>query len=82
METNKLHYLIALLSYPIVILLLFFGNYTSEKLLSGIIFYSVSAVIYVGFTYLFFKSEKGKNLVLIGLLCIMISAIFMAFRTA
>ncbi|GAB3056346.1 hypothetical protein GCM10027286_19980 [Virgibacillus ainsalahensis] len=39
MDTKKLHYLIAFISYPILILHFIFGNYTNEKLISGIVFF-------------------------------------------
>ncbi|WP_408009985.1 hypothetical protein ACJROX_06750 [Pseudalkalibacillus sp. A8] len=81
METRKLHYLIACISYPITIIHFIFGNYTNEKLISGIAFFTVATLIYVGFTYLFFKSETGKRVVVSGLLLASIVFIFLAFQT-
>ncbi|MFC4560091.1 hypothetical protein ACFO3D_18185 [Virgibacillus kekensis] len=82
MSTKKLHFLIASISYPITMLHFFFGDYTSEKLLSGITFISIATAIYVGFVYLFFKSDIGKKIVLLGLFLIGVTSIFLAFKPA
>jgi hypothetical protein len=77
MNTKKLHFLIALISYPIIILHFIFGDYTNEKLIQGISFFSIATVIYLGFVYLFFKSEFGKKIVIWGLLLFGIISIFL-----
>ncbi|SEQ36252.1 hypothetical protein SAMN05216232_2169 [Virgibacillus subterraneus] len=82
MLTKKLHFLIALISYPITILHFILGDYTNEKLLSGISFFSITTVIYVGFVYLYFKSDIGKKLVMCGLLVIGMTSMFLAITAA
>jgi hypothetical protein len=82
MDTKKLHYLIALISYPVTILHFIFGDYTTEKQISGISFFSIATVIYVGFVHLYFKSDTGKKLVIWGLLLIGITSSFIAIIIA
>ncbi|WP_221568910.1 hypothetical protein [Alkalihalobacillus sp. TS-13] len=78
METKQVHYLIAFISFPITILHFTFGDYSTEKLVSGIAFYLTHTAIYLGFIYLFFKSEVGKKVVLWGLLFIAIASILIS----
>ncbi|WP_155982715.1 hypothetical protein [Paucisalibacillus sp. EB02] len=47
MDTKKLHYLIALISYPVTILHFIFGDYTTEKLISGISFFSIAPLLFM-----------------------------------
>jgi hypothetical protein len=82
MDTKKLHYMIALISYPVTILHFIFGDYTTDKLVSGISLFSIATVIYVGFVYLYFKSDIGKKLVMWGLLLIGITSTFLAITIA
>lgn len=58
MDTKKLHHMIAFVSYPVIILNFLFADYTTEKLISGIVFFSGLTFIYVGIVYLFFKSKS------------------------
>ncbi|WP_077623278.1 hypothetical protein [Sediminibacillus massiliensis] len=78
MDVKKLHYLIALISFPVTILHFIFGGYTVEKLISGITFCSIATVVYVGFVYLFFKNNIGRKIVTCGLLLIGIISITFA----
>ncbi|MYL32283.1 hypothetical protein GLW08_05870 [Pontibacillus yanchengensis] len=82
MDTKKLHFLIAFISYTITILHFILVDYTNEKLLSGITFYSIATVLYVGFVYLFFKTDINKKLVIWGLLFIGIISIILALVAA
>ncbi|SFL53881.1 hypothetical protein SAMN04487943_102123 [Gracilibacillus orientalis] len=81
METKKLHYLIASISYIVIIIHFILSHYTTEECKSGILFFSLSTIIYVGFVYLFFKSDLGKFIVVGGLIFIAIISIFLIFTT-
>ncbi|WP_261130295.1 hypothetical protein [Bacillus sp. Marseille-Q3570] len=80
METKKLHYLIAFLSFPITVLHFIFGDYTTEKFVSGITFYVIATAMYLSFVYLFNKNEVGKKVVLWGLVFIAIASILMFLK--
>ncbi len=62
-KTKQLHYLFVLIWYPITILHFIFGNYTDDEFILGIVFYSITAFIYVGLVYLFNVSEVGEKIV-------------------
>ncbi|KAB8138016.1 hypothetical protein F9U64_06725 [Gracilibacillus oryzae] len=82
MNTNKLHYLIALISYPITIMhfiiYYFLNDYTKDMFISGVVFFSIAFLLYVIFVYLSSKNDTGKKLVIVGLLLIGIASIFLA----
>ncbi|MRH41637.1 hypothetical protein GH741_02990 [Aquibacillus halophilus] len=82
MDNKKLHLLIILISYPITVLHFIFGDYTIEKLISGISFFLIVTVIYVGVVYLFFKNDIGRKLVMCLLILIGIISILLAITTA
>ncbi|MCF6138249.1 hypothetical protein [Pseudalkalibacillus berkeleyi] len=70
MDTKKLHYIIAFISFPVIILHFVFGHYTTEEFVSGILFYFLATVIYMLLVYLFNKGELGKKIVLFALILI------------
>ncbi|WP_411954840.1 hypothetical protein ACKXGF_03235 [Alkalibacillus sp. S2W] len=81
MNSSKLHYLIALISYPTIILHFLFSDYESEKTVTGISFFSIATVIYLVFVYLYSKSDLGKKIVLFGLMLLGIVSVILAIVT-
>ncbi|WP_349409695.1 hypothetical protein [Pseudalkalibacillus sp. SCS-8] len=55
LDTKKLHYIIAIVTYPITMLHFLFTPYTTEDRISGIVFYTVAFAVYVGLVRLFCK---------------------------
>ncbi|WP_070119354.1 hypothetical protein [Bacillus marinisedimentorum] len=80
MTTKQFHYLIAVIAFPITTLHFIFGDYKNDKLISGITFYTVATIIYVSFVYLYYKNEKGKKVVLWGLVIIAIVNILLILQ--
>lgn len=81
LNTKQLHERIVLILIPVTFLHFILGGYSVEKLMSGIIFYSIGTAIYLSFNYFFHKSETGKKVVLWGLFFIAITSIIMVFIT-
>ncbi|GAA0435819.1 hypothetical protein GCM10008934_26650 [Virgibacillus salarius] len=78
MSTYKLLNLIGLVS--IVSVLLYFmayaHEYSKDKVITGLIFYFVAALLYFLFGYLYHKSKTGQTIVLCGLAIITIFLLF------
>ncbi|KAA0549925.1 hypothetical protein FZW96_00820 [Bacillus sp. BGMRC 2118] len=74
---KKIHLTIAWITYPITLLHLLFGHYSHEKLIEGIIFYTVAFILYVSLVLLYWKNETGRKMVvycllLFAMICIVI----------
>ncbi len=82
MNTKQLHNRIILFLIPVTFLHFIFGGYKIEKLISGIVFYTIGTAIYLSFNYLFHKSETGKKVVLWSLGFIAMISIIAVFMVA
>lgn len=77
MDTRKMHYFILALSYPIIVLHFIFSDYESHYFVSGLTFFTIAAIVYFGFVYLFFNMKAGKKITGAGLLLIAGFSLFM-----
>ncbi|SET38002.1 hypothetical protein SAMN05216389_11022 [Oceanobacillus limi] len=64
---TKIHYFIALVSYPVIILHFIFTGYSEQEVISGIAFFTGMTFIYVVLVYLYSKGKLGRLIVLWGL---------------